>query len=320
MPAQPHPPRKERAISKTPPLALIVIGAGVCVGLFIESAEISTQEELAAQLAERVTKPLLAPIEHGAVLFYDDLYRQDLSDAWSLNSPQSYRDDPGPDPYIVPVPGSPFLPVGAQGLNVWGRRLTAPEGVQSQYDRVISRNQQARAGLYKGYEYEEGEHSITYLDFRQQPDTATVFPRDIQSGGGITLHSQLLQLKTWEGPGEPNAEILSITQGRNGIKTNFAKMREGNELLMPLTPGRWYRIGIEVKWTYQAGGWIQLYLNDQDPNVMRPVHERQPMAAGTLRTRLGHTYLCFGLYHVLTEFDNGDVWTEYANPTVVAVA
>ena len=259
---------------------------------------------------------LLIPRDHEAVLFADPLGRANYRPPWSLNSPVSYGEAGRvPDPYLVDVEGSGFPSPWAPGDSFRGVLCRAPEGVPSKYDREHSGNLgHGRTGLYRGYRYPVNVYTVTYLDFRLQDNQAEVFPWDVGPRGGAQhYYSQLLQLKTWEGEGEADAEFFHVSMGRNGIKSDFAEARSGDEWYHELEPGRWYRLGIEVPWSVDAT-WIRLWLNDEDPSVMREVAHEQ-IAARHLMTPRGATYLCFGPYLTWGNYE-GDIETAYAHPCV----
>jgi hypothetical protein len=195
------------------------------------------------------------------------------------------------------------------------------------YDKYRSSSKSSRVGLYKGYKYSPGEHSITYFDFRMMAGRANAHPRNMKSGGGNTFHTQLCQLKTWD----QASHFIAFGQARDGIKSTLAHKALGNELMLPCPENRWLRLGIEVNWKLSSGswpnngangGWLRIWADLDGSGVMknRTVNKYGAGADGKvpydLLSNNGNTYFCFGNYHRLVEYLHGDVWCDYANVTI----
>jgi hypothetical protein len=244
----------------------------------------------------------------GAQLFYDDLAQVNLESKWQISDPWVCSHcswdpgrDPTQDPYIVKrtTDGSPYVPVGATAPNSVYREFRAPADVQSVYD-VAKQPNATRTSLIKGYRYQPGMTTITYLDFRRR---SVGFPYDVASGWGITRYSQLLQLKDWQA--DP---IPFLALGRDGFKLSVGSQVQQ---LVPAPENQWMRIAIEMR--TGAGSYIRLWGDLNADGVLSPLGGRNNIHNASIPAR--EMYFCLGLYHVRQNFTE-DISVDIANPTV----
>lgn len=240
-------------------------------------------------------------------LFYDDL--SDF-DNWVVHSPEYNGGQVTPaqsDPWITVhnTGGSPLkLANGAAAQPKFARFITK-QGVQSAYDKA-NNTPGTRTGLYKGYQYEHGEVSLTTIDFRR----AAGYPNDLATGGGNNNQSQCAQEKAWGDVVDFQAQQV----GRDGFKFAYAS---NDNLILKCPVDKWIRLGLKASWRYDSQGWYEWWVDLADGQGFRRV--RQRTSAQLLnRPGIGDCFLCLGLYHVLTGWP--DVSLDIANPTVVPAA
>ena len=219
--------------------------------------------------------------------------------------------------------GDPHLAVGQRRPSPYYRRYISRAGVQSVYDRTVSRNRSTRTQTQKWsatnnpMAFAPGDYAF-YSSFRLQElaSGASPFPHEQAHGGGNAKYSQLLQFKS-HGGGLDTHLPFSATIGSDGIKFIARDGEETLTQILEVPTGEWIRIAIVSNW--DSDGWYEVWADlDQDGSMTR-VLERQygiDFMAGRPRSSAG-----IGLYHHIDLFDGSvagqprqeTVYTDYAN-------
>jgi hypothetical protein len=231
----------------------------------------------------------------------------------------------GTDPFIVRRSGDsdPHLAVGERAPSPYYRRYISRAGVQSVYDRTVSRNQSTRTQTQKWsatnnpMAFRPGNYAF-YYSFRLQElaSGASPFPHEQDHGGGISKYSQLLQFKS-HGGGLDTYLPFYATIGADGIKFKARNGEVEMTRILAVPTGEWIRIAIVSNW--DSDGWYEVWADLEGDGSMTQVLDRQygiDFTAGRPYSSAG-----IGLYHHIDLFDGTvagqprqeTIYTDYAN-------
>jgi len=234
------------------------------------------------------------------------------------------------DPYVVrrSGDGDPHMAIGQSTRSPYYRRYISRTGVQSVYDRTVSRNQSTRTQTQKWsasgnpMAFTPGNYAF-YYSFRLQElaNGESPFPHEQSNGGGNSKFSQLLQFKS-HGGGLGSFLPFSATIGSDGIK--FIARDGGDNMyqILKVPTGEWIRMAIVSNW--DSDGWYEVWADLDQNGSMTQVVNRQSgidFTGGRPSSSAG-----IGLYHHMDLFDGSvsgqprqeTVYTDYANVQITS--